>query len=82
MAIDRRSLITNTLAGAVLAPAVLRITKVRGAEFSMKYANNSPVTHPLNVRTTEAMAAIAKETGGKVDIQVFRTISSAPIRIC
>ena len=71
MSINRRSLITSTLAGAVFAPAVLRVTKVHGAEFSMKYANNSPVTHPLSVRTTEAMAAIAKESGGKVDIQVF-----------
>ena len=71
MTINRRTLITNTIAGAVFAPAVLRITKVHGAEFSMKYANNSAVTHPLNVRTTEAMAAILKETGGKVDIQVF-----------
>ena len=71
MTINRRSLITTTLAGAVLAPAVLRVTKVHGAEFTLKYANNSPVTHPLTIRTTEAMAAIAKETGGKVDIQVF-----------
>ena len=69
--INRRSLMANTLAGAVLAPAVLRISKVHGAEFTLKYANNSPVTHPLTIRTKEAMEAIAKETGGKVDIQVF-----------
>ena len=71
MNINRRKLLTTTVAGAVFAPAVLRITKVHGAEISLKYANNSPVTHPLSVRTTEAMAAIAKETGGKVEIQVF-----------
>ena len=71
MTINRRSLITTTLAGAVFAPAVLRISKVHGAEFSLKFANNAAVTHPLAVRTKEAMEAIAKETGGKVDIQVF-----------
>jgi len=71
MAIDRRSLITTTLAGAVFAPAVLRTTKVHGAEFALKYANNSPVTHPLTIRTKEALEAIAKETGGKVEIQIF-----------
>ena len=71
MTINRRKVLMTTVAGAVFAPAVLRVTKVHGAEFSLKYANNSPVTHPLTVRTTEAMAAIAKETGGKVDIQVF-----------
>ena len=71
MTVDRRSLIKTTIAGVVLAPAVLRITKVGAAEFTLKYANNSPVTHPLTIRTKEAMEAIAKETGGKVDIQVF-----------
>ena len=70
MTINRRTVLTIS-AATVFAPAVLRVTKVHGAEFSMKYAHNAPVTHPLNVRTTEAMAAIAKETGGKVDIQVF-----------
>ncbi len=71
MTINRRSVVAGSLAGAVMAPAVLKITKAHGAEFALKYANNSPVTHPLTIRTTEAMAAIAKETGGKVEIQVF-----------
>ena len=71
MKINRRNMLTTTLAGAVLAPAVLRITKVHGAEFTLKYANNAPVVHPLTIQTKAAMEAIAKETGGKVDIQVF-----------
>src|SRR3954454_7625406 len=41
------------------------------AEFQLKYANNSPVTHPLTVRTMEAMERIKKETNGRVEIQVF-----------
>ncbi len=71
MTISRRSLIAHSLAGVVFAPAVLRISKVHGAEFTLKYANNAPVTHPLTLRTKEALEAIAKETGGKVDIQIF-----------
>jgi TRAP-type transport system periplasmic protein len=71
MAINRRSVLTTTLAGAVFAPAVLRTTKVFGAEFTLKYANNAAATHPLTVRTKECMEAIAKESGGKIDIQVF-----------
>jgi tripartite ATP-independent transporter DctP family solute receptor len=71
MAVDRRALMKASLAGAVFAPAVLRISKVHGAEFSMKYANNSPVTHPLPVRAKEALEAISKETGGKVEIEMF-----------
>ena len=71
MRFDRRSFIKSTAAFAVAAPAVFRITKVQGAEFSMKYANNTAATHPLSIRTKEAIEAIAKETGGKVDIQQF-----------
>ena len=57
---------------AVAAPAVFRVTQVRAAEFCLKYANNLPVTHPLNdARTVEAMDAIRKETNGRVEIQVF-----------
>jgi tripartite ATP-independent transporter DctP family solute receptor len=41
------------------------------AEFSYKYANNSPLTHPLNIRTTEAAARVLEKTGGKVEIKVF-----------
>jgi tripartite ATP-independent transporter DctP family solute receptor len=41
------------------------------AEFQLKYANNSPVTHPLNVRIGEAVERIKKETNGRVEIQIF-----------
>ena len=41
------------------------------AEFELKYANNSPVTHPLTVRTMEAMERIKQETNGRVEIKVF-----------
>ena len=71
MRFDRRSFIKTTAAFAVAAPAVFRITKVQGAEFSMKYANNTAATHPLSIRTKEAIDAITKETGGKVEIQQF-----------
>lgn len=70
-AVDRRALLAGSAAGIVLAPAVLRISKAHGAEFALKYANNSPVTHPLSIHTKAALEAIGKETGGKVDIQMF-----------
>src|SRR5437588_10639458 len=41
------------------------------AEFTLKYANNSPTTHPLNIRITEAVERIKKETNGRVEIQIF-----------
>ena len=41
------------------------------AEFSLKYANNLPVTHPMNVRAKEAVDAIRRDTKGRVDLQIF-----------
>jgi tripartite ATP-independent transporter DctP family solute receptor len=64
----RAMLMTSVAAGATLAmPWVARAAP----EFSLKYANNSPVTHPLTVRATEAMERIKQETNGRVEIEVF-----------
>ena len=41
------------------------------AEFTYKYANNLPVSHPMNVRAKEMADAIRAETNGRVDIQLF-----------
>jgi tripartite ATP-independent transporter DctP family solute receptor len=43
----------------------------RAAEYSLKYGNNLPVTHPLNVRAQEAADRIAKESKGRVEIKIF-----------
>jgi tripartite ATP-independent transporter DctP family solute receptor len=43
----------------------------RAADFTLKLANNSPVTHPQTVRQQEAAERIKKATNGTVDIQVF-----------
>jgi tripartite ATP-independent transporter DctP family solute receptor len=65
----RRSLLlAGTAAGATItAPWIAKAAP----EFQLKYANNSPVTHPLTVRTMEAAERIKKETNGRVEIQVF-----------
>src|SRR5271157_3399644 len=59
--------------GAAGATAVVGIggRHARAAEFSLKYAHNSQVTHPLHIRTSEAAERIKQETGGRVEIQVF-----------
>jgi tripartite ATP-independent transporter DctP family solute receptor len=70
--LPRRRLLTAALAGTVAVPLVaIRTRPASAAEFSYKYANNSPVTHPLNIRTSEAAARILEKTGGKVEIKVF-----------
>ena len=64
----RSMLLGGAAAGATLAmPWVARAAP----EFSLKYANNVPVTHPLNVRAKEAMDRIKAQTNGRVEIEIF-----------
>jgi tripartite ATP-independent transporter DctP family solute receptor len=41
------------------------------AEFSMKYGNDLPATHPINTRAQEAADAIKAQTNGRLEIDVF-----------
>jgi len=43
----------------------------RAADYTLKYGNNLPVTHPLNIRAQEAAERILKESNGRVDIKIF-----------
>ncbi|MGU3492863.1 TRAP transporter substrate-binding protein [Xanthobacteraceae bacterium A53D] len=43
----------------------------RAAEITLKYGNNLPLTHPMNVRAAEAAKRIAQETNGRVEVLVF-----------
>jgi tripartite ATP-independent transporter DctP family solute receptor len=65
MDITRRQI----LAAAAALPAASAFAQK--AEFSYKYANNLPVTHPMNLRAKEMADAIRAETKGRVDIQIF-----------
>jgi tripartite ATP-independent transporter DctP family solute receptor len=56
------------LGGTVASPFVAR---AQGAQFTYKYANNLPETHPMNVRAREMAAAIKQETNGAFDLQIF-----------
>ncbi|MGD0102542.1 MAG: TRAP transporter substrate-binding protein [Rhodopila sp.] len=58
---------------ALLAGAALPLFAIntRAADFSLKLANNSPVTHPQTVRQQEAIDRIKAATNGQVEIQLF-----------
>jgi tripartite ATP-independent transporter DctP family solute receptor len=43
----------------------------QAAEISLKYGNNLPLSHPLNIRAQEAADRIAAETKGRVEIKIF-----------
>ncbi len=72
MRISRRRLLAGcaptVFAGAIAAPFVARAQQ---AQWSYKYANNLPDTHPMNVRARDMAKAIKEETGGRFDLQIF-----------
>jgi tripartite ATP-independent transporter DctP family solute receptor len=55
-------------ASAVCRPAILR---AQTAPRKLKFGNDVPLTHSLNVRLAEAVSAIEKETDGRLSISVF-----------
>jgi tripartite ATP-independent transporter DctP family solute receptor len=69
--LSRRALFLAGAAGAALPLVAIRTRPARAADFSLKLANNSPVTHPQSVRQQEAADRIRKATNGAVDIQLF-----------
>src|SRR6201994_3057047 len=72
MSFSRRALLKASAAtaamGSVGAPFVAR---AQAAEFTYKYANNLPDSHPMNARAKEMAAAIKSETQGRFDLQIF-----------
>ena len=69
MQLNRRTLLTGTAALAL--PTLAPLARAQKAEFTMKYGNNLPITHPMNVCANEMVAKILSDTKGRVDIKVF-----------
>jgi tripartite ATP-independent transporter DctP family solute receptor len=73
-AFSRRTFLkTASLASAAAMTTGLGLysTNSRAADFRLKFANNMPLTHPMNVRGREMAKAIDEETNGAVQIQLF-----------
>jgi tripartite ATP-independent transporter DctP family solute receptor len=72
MGLSRRWVLKTSAASAVVgglgAPWVARAEQ---AEFTYKYANNLPESHPNNIRAREMAAAIKAETNGRFELQIF-----------
>ncbi|QCI66798.1 TRAP transporter substrate-binding protein [Phreatobacter stygius] len=66
--LSRRSFAAGTSA---LAVSTFAIGNARAAEFTYKYANNLPLSHPLNIRAQEAAAKIKEETSGRFELQIY-----------
>src|SRR5262249_35728418 len=71
MSMTRREFGTALTATALAATALTRYVFAQDAEIKLKYGTAFPADHPGAVRIKEAADAIRKDTGGKVDLQVF-----------
>ena len=69
MKITRRGLIGA--ASAALAATALSRPSSAAAEFEFKLGVNTPETHPLTVRLTEAAHAIGAQSSGRLNVTVF-----------
>ena len=68
MQFSRRQILAGA-AGTLALPSIGAFAQK--AEFTYKYANNLPISHPMNVRAKEMADAIRAETKGRVEIQIF-----------
>lgn len=63
-----------TIAAAGLASVIpAQFVFAQNAEIKLKYGTAFPADHPGTLRIKEAAEAIRKDTGGKVDLQVYPT---------
>ena len=66
--VSRRSVLAG---GAGLAAVTILHHPADAAEFNLRFGNNMPQSHPLNVRAAEAAEKIKADTKGRVVIQMF-----------
>lgn len=64
----RKMLATGAIAGGAWALGTRRAV---AAEFTYKFANNVPETHPTNVAARKAADRIKAESKGRLEIQIF-----------
>ena len=71
MSITRREFGATVAATALAAAIPVRYVFAQNAEIKLKYGTAFPADHPGSVRIKEAAEAIRKDTGGRVDLQVY-----------
>ena len=71
---DRRAVLRTSaavVATGVCGPLGRSAARAQAAPLKLKFGNDLPATHSVNVRLREAIADIAAETGGRVEIALF-----------
>ncbi|MEO9337586.1 TRAP transporter substrate-binding protein [Mesorhizobium sp. SB112] len=71
MSLDRRKF----LKGAAIVPFAATTFSIprfaHAAEITLRYGNNLPLSHPLNIRAKEAADRIKEESNGRVEMLIF-----------
>ncbi len=68
--LNRRQMLTMTALGAGVL-AMPHVARAKAPEFSFKYANNLPITHPMNITAAKAAERISQETDGRFELKIF-----------
>lgn len=68
--IQRRQVL-GALGGSAIAAPFFNVLPAHAAEFTFKYANDLPLTHPITVATATACDDIRTKTNGRVEIRMF-----------
>src|SRR5215204_3661711 len=72
---DRRTFLKATIGAAAAASAGTQLgssaARAQGAPLKLKFGNDLPATHSVNVRLREAIEAITAETNGRLAISLF-----------
>jgi len=71
MKLTRRDIIQTSVAFATGAPLQLIPSRTEAAEFSYKYGNNVPLSHPINIAAQKAADRIKEESSGRLVIDIF-----------
>src|SRR4029434_4338148 len=67
----RRVFLKTTTAAAGISAFGVLTRRGDAAEFTWRYANNMVPTHPMNVHLQRAAEGIRRESGGRMEIQIF-----------
>ncbi len=68
--LSRRSVL-GAFASASAASVIGAPMVARAAEIELRYGNNLPLTHPLNIRAQQAADQVRAKTNGRVEIKIF-----------
>lgn len=82
MSVLTRRTVLRSFAAASALPVIGAPMIARAAEIELKYGNNLPLSHPLNIRAQEAAERVARRPTGGSRSRSSRTTSSVATPTC